>query len=146
MIIYIKYVITFVNNKTNHNCDICKNSYIFLNDSESIPQNCYKKCNYYYYFDESNKYFCSDSDICPIKFNKLIEPKKKCVEDCKNDNEYLYEYNNTCLKECPLNTKLYENIKLCLDECCRTQFEYNNKCYDDCPNGTFRSYKIEIYV
>ena len=128
-------------NRINHNCDTCKENFIFLNDSKVNPRNCYKKCDYYYYFDENNHYFCSFMDKCPKKQNKLIEPKKNCIDDCKNDDEYFYEYNNTCLKKCPENTKIYEDIKLCLDECYQTQFEYNNTCYDDCPNGTFRLYQ-----
>ena len=68
-------------NKTNHNCDKCKNGFLFLNDSEALPQNCYKKCDHYYYFDESNHYYCSEINECPPKYNILIEQKKKCIKD-----------------------------------------------------------------
>ena len=128
-------------NKTNHNCDICKNDYIFLNDSESIPQNCYKQCDYYYYFDENNNYFCSQSYICPINYNKLIEPKKKCIDDCKRDNEYIFDYNNHCISVCPENTKIYNEEKKCLDTCYSNQIEYKGMCYNNLPNDTYELFQ-----
>jgi hypothetical protein len=39
--------------------------------------NCYIKCNYFYYFDISGNYKCSESNICPEGYNKLINEKKK---------------------------------------------------------------------
>ena len=38
--------------------------------------NCYNECNYYYYFDENNEYFCTLTNKCPEKYNKLITEKK----------------------------------------------------------------------
>ena len=38
----------------NNNCDECINNYIFLNESFVNSKNCFKKCNYYYYFDKNN--------------------------------------------------------------------------------------------
>ena len=127
-------------NKTINNCDICKNGYSFLNDSLAYHNNCYKQCKYYYYFDKHKKYFCTKSSKCPLSYNKIIQEKNKCIDDCKNDGEYVYDYNNSCLKECPIKT--YEEEKLCLDECYQNQFEYNNTCYNECPNGTYRLYQI----
>ena len=125
-------------NDTFNNCNECKEEYTFLNDS-SVPQkNCYNSCDHYYYFNELNEYICTESNECLSQLNKIIEQKKKCIDECKKDNEYKYEYNNICLKECPLNTKTYENEKLCLDECYPEQFEYNNSCYNNCPPGTYR--------
>ena len=77
-------------------------------------------------------------EICPTFYNKIIEQKKKCIDDCKSDDEYIYEYNNICCKKCPETTKTFEEQKLCLDECYPEQFEYNNICYNDCPNYTYR--------
>ena len=128
-------------NEVNNNCDECINNYLFINEFFIHSKNCFQKCDYYYYFNENNKYICTQSDICPLKYNKLIIEKKKCIDDCKNDNEYLYEYNNNCLKECPLNKKIYEEEKKCLEECYENQFEYNNICYNDCPENTYRLYQ-----
>ena len=43
-------------------------------------------------------------------YKNLISQKRKCIDDCKKDdnNEYIYEYNNICLKECPENKRIYE--------------------------------------
>ena len=81
-------------NNINNNCIECISSYIFLNESNS--KNCYEKCQIYYYFDEFNNYKCTQNYECPQKFNKLIIEKNKCIDDCKNDNIYKYEYNGIC--------------------------------------------------
>ena len=80
-------------NRTNNNCIICKSDFIFLNESLE-ENNCYEKCEYYYYFDESNNYHCVDA--CPKNFNKLIKVKNKCIDDCKKDDIYIYEFKNIC--------------------------------------------------
>ena len=86
----------------NHNCKKCKSGLIFLNDKQ-YKNNCYEKCEYYYYFNESNNYLCTENYICPENY-KLIPDKKKCIEECKNDDLYKYELNKTCYKECPFGT------------------------------------------
>ena len=128
-------------NETINNCDECINNYIFLNESLIPSQNCFEKCNYYYFFNESVQYTCTESNICPIKYSKLVEEKKKCIDECRNDDVYKYEYNNKCLKECPEGIKIYEEQKKCLESCYEYLFEYNNICYDDCPNGTYRIFQ-----
>ena len=75
-------------NNDNHNCQECKQSYRFIDDRFSIENNCYQECSSYYYFTGINQYYCSQS--CSVSsFNKVIEPKKKCIDDCKNDDEYI---------------------------------------------------------
>ena len=39
-------------NETINNCKECNDNYIFISDS-IYKNNCYEKCNFYYYFDES---------------------------------------------------------------------------------------------
>ena len=102
-------------NITNNNCLKCKNGYMFLNDYAAIYGNCYIICDYYYYFDETNNYICSQNNTCPEKLNKLIIPKKKCINKCKNDDIYLYEYNNVCYEKCPKGTKTFELIYMCFN-------------------------------
>ena len=36
------------------------------------------------------------SDICFIPNHKIIKEKKKCIDYCINDDQYKYEFNNTC--------------------------------------------------
>jgi len=70
--------------------------------------NCYNECDYYYYFDENNEYFCTGTNKCPEKYNKLISGKKKCIENCSNDKEYKYEFNGICYQQ-----KINEFISTC---------------------------------
>ena len=116
--------------------------FLFINESIVPSQNCFKKCEHYFYFNESNQYTCTELNVCPTQYNKLIEGKKKCVDECINDDEYKCEYNNKCLKECPRGLKIYEEEKKCLDSCYEYQFEYNNICYNDCPNNTYRIFQV----
>ena len=120
----------------NHNCEECIDNYIFLDDILVPSKNCYEICNNLYYFNEAKEYLCITSDECLQQNNKIINEKNKCIDSCKNDNYYMHEYKNKCFHECPANTKLIEEQKLCLDECYPEQFEYNNICYDNCPDGT----------
>ena len=84
--------------KDNHNCIECSLGKIFLNDSK-YETNCYEKCEYYYYFDDFNNYICLEERNCPQNYNKLIKEKNKCIDDCKKDDIYKYEYNNICYKD-----------------------------------------------
>eukprot|EP00828_Plagiopyla_frontata_P002868 TRINITY_DN10644_c0_g1_i2.p3 TRINITY_DN10644_c0_g1~~TRINITY_DN10644_c0_g1_i2.p3 ORF type:complete len:153 (-),score=37.29 TRINITY_DN10644_c0_g1_i2:223-681(-) len=42
------------------------------------------------------------------------------------DNYYIY--NNQCLEECPINTKINEEMKLCADACYSNQYLNDSKC------------------
>ena len=99
-------------NEEFNNCIECNSGYYFLNYTES-QINCYEKCEYYYYFDEYNKYQCTE--LCPSNFNKLIINKNKCIDECENDDIYKYEYINFCYSSCPNNTIAYENSYICND-------------------------------
>ena len=84
-------------NETNNNCLECKSDYEFKEDFINV-KNCYKKCDNYYYFDSFNRYNCTLNKSCPVNYNKFVIEKNKCIDDCKKDNIYKYEYNNTCYK------------------------------------------------
>ena len=63
------------------------------------------------------EYTCTLNENCPEYFNKLIPEKSKCIDNCKNDNIYKYEYNNTCYEKCPGDTiASFENEYLCLED------------------------------
>ena len=95
---------------TNTKCIECKDNYIFLNESDpNTLNNCYDKCTYYYYFNEHNTYTCTNIEKCPTNYGKLIQEKKKCIDECKNDNYYKYEYNNICYLQCPNGTNETED-------------------------------------
>ena len=87
-----------------HNCLECKDGYIFRNNYLNYS-NCYNVCkNYLYFENEANISLCTDSLECPNKYNKLILDKKECIDNCKNDLNYKYEYLNKCFKKCPNGT------------------------------------------
>ena len=93
-----------------NNCIECRSGFLFLNDSayndSLFETNCFAKCDFYFYFNESNIYQCTENEICPEKYNKLIMHKNKCIDECKNDNIYQYDYKNVCYKNCPNGTKI----------------------------------------
>ena len=59
-------------------------------------RNCYEKCQFYYYYDNSNKYHCTNNFTCPRLYNKLVIGKNRCIDYCYKDNIYQYEINNKC--------------------------------------------------
>ena len=101
-------------NELNNNCEICKKNYTFYQNLMNVS-NCYKTCNFYYYFNESNNFRCTNLFKCPKEYNKLIKNKNQCVDDCKNTDVYRYEYNNTCYQECPNGTIHNDNDYICFN-------------------------------
>jgi len=129
-------------NETNNNCTECKSGYILEN-----LENCYEICPYYYYFDLSNKYQCTDYYNCPNEYNKLIKDKNKCVNNCKNDNIYQYEFNNTCYEKCPEGTITLDNDNnyLCVIEILNgTNINFSDISY--IPKTSTLSYKSTIPI
>ena len=126
-------------NETNHNCDQCIDNYIFLKDPLVKQNNCLIKCHNYYYFDQNNKYSCTQSNKCPDNY-KLIKNKEKCINECINDNKYIYEYNDECVEDCPSNIKKDDEDKKCLASCPSYKFEYGNTCIANCPSGKYKIY------
>ena len=102
-----------IGNKDKNNCLECKSNYIFHINKLNIS-NCYKKCDHYFYFDESNEYICTTYK-CSDKYNKLIIEKSQCIDECKNDDIYKYEYNYTCYKNCPSGTIHNETDYSCFE-------------------------------
>ena len=96
-------------NEINHNCKECIRNYTFYN---KIP-NCYEICDDYYYFDELNEFHCTKN--CSDGYNKTIIEKKSCIDECKKDDTYIYEYNNTCYQECPDGTISNKDNFICID-------------------------------
>ena len=96
--------------ENDNKCIECKLNYIFKKNLYNNT-NCYEKCLYYFYFDSNNNHFCTLKEECPKEQNKLIIEKRKCIDNCFNDDIYIYEYNNICYKEFPENTYILEGDK-----------------------------------
>ena len=130
-------------NETYNNCSECKDNYTFYNISENI-MNCYPICRYYYYFNNSNKYVCTESKECPKEYNKLIADKNKCIDECKNDNIYKYKYenNNQCYQNCPENSSINEtNNYTCIPMLINT--ENTSHVFQDSVSGSHITYECE---
>ena len=93
--------------ENNNKCIECNDNFIFINDYD---MNCYEKCNYYYYFDSLKKYHCTINNECPNGY-KLIKEKLECINNCSNDDIYIYEFNDACYKICPNGTHISSNNK-----------------------------------
>ena len=115
----------------NNNCLECKLNYRFLNDFEN-DNNCYKNCDYYYYFDSNKNYYCTSEYKCPDEHNKLIKEKNKCIFNCSFDNKYIYEYDNKCYEECPSNTKKSLNNEFLCEKICNKSCLYINNINNEC--------------
>ena len=147
---------TELGNDIDNKCIECKLGYEFKNDMKG-NNNCYKICEFYYFFDKNNKYFCTENNTCPKEYNKLIKNQNRCIEDCKSDNLYLYfyEHNNTCHETCPKGTIPLQNYT-CIDllipdfdmetnesiENCSASNLFKNRCF---TNNTDKNIKQNIY-
>ena len=106
--------------------------------------NCYEKCEHYFYYDElTDKNYCTQDSVCPHNFDKLIKEKNKCIDECKYDDDFRFEFRKKCYKQCPEDTEgtsnFYCNVKcpkerpfeLILTQICinNTQYLIWIKCY-----------------
>ena len=105
-----KYCST-LGNQNDQKCLECYENYTLINDFDNFS-NCYPNCDYYYYYnmENNNNYECTSENKCPEKYSKIIKKKKRCINECYNDNIYKYEYNNECYEKCPKETVLSFNI------------------------------------
>ena len=105
--------------------------------------NCYKDYLYYYYLGSDKIYHRTNSPQCPNNY-KLIETKSLCINNCSNDTEYIYEFNNKCYLYCPFNSILSENNK-----CKCNYYYYNNntiECSQIIPDGYYLKNKSNIII
>ena len=86
------------------NCIECNSQYEFRNDFQN-DKKCYEKCTYNYYYDSNNNNVCTNDDSCPNDM-KFIESKKRCIDLCKNDNLFRFEFNGKCFAQCPDKTHI----------------------------------------
>ena len=77
------------------------------------------------------------SDIC-FSGNKLISELNKCVENCRSENSYQYEYNNKCYSTCPKGTTpSSSNQYLCQNLVCNYYNLDKNECFNDILDGYY---------
>ena len=88
--------------KAYHNCISCDSNNTFSIAKKinvTMTKNCYKKCDYYYYLDTSNNYYCSSNKKCPSPYDFLIVELRQCVRSCSGT--YKMKLRKECYKECP---------------------------------------------
>ena len=133
--------------------NICFNNSCPNNTKESNKNQYFcEKC--IYYINSFGVINCIKNDKCPYNHKNLIKEKDKCINNCNNDNKYIYEYNDICYELCPKNTySIFNNNKnLCIKECpielpyenemneciseCNITNLFNKKCFikNDSPN------------
>ena len=73
--------------------------------------------------------------------NKLIPSIKKCIENCSDDSNYPYEFNNMCYDVCPNYTKkISDNDFICKEDLYCGNYYYNferTRCINDIPQGFY---------
>ena len=130
-------------NETDHKCDECKPSFPF-----KFNNSCYRKCNYYFYFDEFNDYQCTKANRCSNEYNKLIEIRGRCVDDCKIDNEFKYEFQKICHEKCPIFSKSSEKDEFyCIADCPEDRpYEIikTQECVENCSMTEILNYECII--
>ena len=136
--------------KLDRRCDVFENIYFnyFMNNYLYFFNLTNYDCPAYYYCDSYNNYFCTLENKCPLNYSKLIRNKKKCIDNCTKDSEFIYEYKNECYISCPKWTNIsYNNIYLCEDiikngvDCNPIDF-FTNKCKLNTNNTTSKDQLI----
>ena len=127
-------------NNVIHNCLECKYKYNYemILDEHT---NCYEYCWNYTYDIYENKFICLEKPLCDNINDRYIPDIKKCINDCRNNSEYKYEFRKNCYKECPSGTKILVEDKyktndyLCQIECTK-EFPYEHlgtqQCIQNC--------------
>ena len=129
-------------NITNNNCEECRYNYSFYINPKNIS-NCYETCNKYYYFNEFNNFNCTEE--YSGQYNKLIINKSQCIDECKNDDIYRYEYNNICYKNCPNYTIQDETNYTCKDYLNLEYSTNNNNINEKFTGKLYENYTEKIY-
>ena len=137
-------------NEANHNCLSCEAIFTFRENEEKIPKNnCVLNCSYPYYFTKDGQYKCSKNPTCITDANLLIKEKNKCIDDCKKDDTYKYQYNGNCIKSCPDNTKndSFICIEINKDECKLKEAEVilDNSFINESIFSLVKAYSKEFY-
>ena len=125
----------------NNKCTECINGYLNING------NCSPTCPYYYFYNSSNEYQCTQDNKCPKDYSKLIHGKMQCITDCK-DVSNKYEYKGICYEDCPLGTKKSNNyickeINICTNETFYIIIE-TGECTKNCSAIDYFNYVCKL--
>ena len=59
----------------------------------------------------NKKYYCTPDDNCVNYFDKIISEKNQCIDDCKKDSVFPFEFQKKCYNICPINISQISNDK-----------------------------------
>ena len=99
-------------NETDNNCFHCKEGYM-LRPGYNPRNNCVVFSEFYY-LSAYDQYKALEVFQCPEEAKYRIKEKNYCTYDCKFDEDYKYLYNGNCVKNCPDNMEIKDNI--CIEE------------------------------
>ena len=121
-------------NESYHNCIECNENYEYEIQYEKY-KNCYINCSNYYYYDNiTNKYYCTETDKCNEKYNKLIYGTKECIEECNQISRY--NYKNECYIDCPKDTIISKEKSYYCEAICPREKPYEmikeQECVESC--------------
>ena len=80
---------------------------------------------------ELNSSINNCSNICFTPNHKIIKEKKKCIDYCTNDNQYIYDLNNICYEIIPEGYYLNNSefiLEQCNIKCKNCSYESNSLC------------------
>ena len=113
-------------NNRDHQCSECND------DSTKNDTNCYKICDYYYYFDDTYDYFCTNDEQCPPERSKLIIDKNECVEACVD--LYKFEFQDICYTACPPGSLYNYDRTNCLGSVPIGYYQNDTQTIDKCDS------------
>ena len=124
-------------NDTFHNCIECIEGYTLTKDFGKSQ--CYKKCDYYYYYNTTNHRVCTINNSCPENLTKIVNSTNRCVKECSEDENNMYEYDNQCYSSCPSGThKINEESYKCGKLSCDILYSYDRaECITEPPIGFY---------
>ena len=130
-------------NVIEHLCTECPED-----STKNGTSNCYKICDYHYYFDSNMEYFCTTEDKCPEHRSKLIVEKNECVEACVDI--YRFEFDNKCYKACPEGSYYNYEQTNCIGEVPEGYYlndtQIIDKCYQKCKQCNLASVTDKGYA
>ena len=118
-------------------------NYIFIRGNQNLTL-CYNESKMPSQFlDKVNIYENNCQKLCIMNSKKYILDKEMCIDNCFNETEYKYEYQNICYKECPVRAFLKSNSDY-LCEGCPNYYNYEGtECLDSIPEGYYLNSTIE---
>ena len=96
--------------QNDHKCLTCGNNYR-MNPNKN--NSCVIECKYFFYFTNFGEYKCTNDNQCPEEANILIKDLSKCTSNCKDEEDYKFQYNGECIKLCPDGTEINNETKIC---------------------------------